>query len=128
HTALSLAAHRGGTFLYVPKGVELASPFQALHWISPGASGAAIMPRTVVIIEENANVVFNDLYACDPLPDPTLAAPVVEMFIGANSKVGWVTWQDWGPGVRHLAHVRAQLDRSALLNTLVVTLGADFSR
>ncbi len=128
HTALSLAAHRGGTFLYVPKGVELASPFQALHWLSSAASGALVMPRTVVIIEDGANVVFNDVYDSDPLSDPTLAAPVVEMFIGRNARVGWVTWQDWGTGVKHLAHVRAQLDRDALLNTLVVTLGGDFSR
>jgi len=33
HTALSLAAHHGGTFLYVPKGVVLKEPFQALHWL-----------------------------------------------------------------------------------------------
>lgn len=128
HTALSLAAHHGGTFLYVPKGVEIASPFQALHWLSPSASGALVMPRTVVIVEDGANIVFNDVYDSDALSDPTLAAPVVEMFIGAGAKVGWVTWQDWGGGVRHLAHVRAQLDRDALLNTLVVTLGSDFSR
>ena len=63
-----------------------------------------------------------------PLVAPTLAAPVTEMFIGKGAEVGWVTWQDWGPGVRHVANVRAQLDRDALLNTLVVTLGGDYSR
>ena len=128
HTALSLAAHQGGTFLYVPKGVVLKEPFQALHWLSPAASGALVMPRTVVIVEDGADIVFNDVYDCDPMTDPTLAAPVVEMFIGEEARVGWVTWQDWGGGCKHLAHVRAQLDRDALLNTLVVTLGADFSR
>ncbi len=126
--ALSLAAHRGGTFLYVPKGVELSEPFQALHWITPNASGRSVLPRTVVIIEDGAKVVFNDLYASGALASPTLAVPATEMFIGAGAQVGWVTWQDWGPGVRHLANVRAQLDRDALLNTLVVTLGGDFSR
>jgi Fe-S cluster assembly protein SufD len=50
------------------------------------------------------------------------------MFIGKGAEVGWVTWQDWGPGVRHVATVRAHLDRDALLNTLVVTLGGDYSR
>ncbi len=126
--ALSLAAHRGGTFLYVPKGVELTSPFQAMHWITPGAAGQTVLPRTVVIIEDGAKVVFNDLYASGPMNAPTLAMPATEMFIGAGAQVGWVTWQDWGSGVRHLANVRAQLDRDALLNTLVVTLGGDFSR
>lgn len=126
--ALSLAAHRGGTFLHVPKGVELTEPFQALHWITHGAAGQAVIPRTVVIVEDGAKVVFNDLYASDALEAPTLAVPATEMFIGRGAQVGWVTWQDWGRGVRHLANVKAQLDRDALLNTLVVTLGGDFSR
>ena len=126
--ALSLAAHQGGTFLYVPEGVELTEPFQALHWITAGAGGQAVLPRTVVIIEDGAKVVFNDLYTSGALGEPTLAVPATEMLIGRGAQVGWVTWQDWGPGVCHLANVRAQLDRDALLNTLVVTLGGDFSR
>lgn len=128
HRALSLAAHKGGTFLYVPKGVVLKAPFQALHWISPDAAGSAVLPRTVVVIEDEAEVVFNDIYSSDALSEPTLAMPAVEVFVGRAAKVGWVTWQDWGAGVRHVAHVRAHLDRDALLNTLLVTLGGDFSR
>jgi Fe-S cluster assembly protein SufD len=126
HRALSLAAHRGGMFLYVPAGVELHEPVQALHWITE--SGAAILPRTVVVVEAGARVVFNDLYLSDALDQPTLAAPVVEMFIERDARVGWVTWQDWGPGVRHVANVRAQLAETAKLDTLLVTLGADYSR
>jgi Fe-S cluster assembly protein SufD len=127
-TALSLAAHRGGTFMYVPPGVELTAPFHATHTISADAAGAAILPRTVVIVEDNAKVVFNDVYSSGPMSESTLAAPVVEMFIGKGANVGWVTYQDWGPGVKHVANVRASLDRDALLNTLVVTLGGDYSR
>lgn len=127
-TALSLACHRGGTFLYVPKGVRLEMPFQAMHWISEGSAGAAILPRTVVIVEDGAEIVFNDLYSSDAMDVTTLASPAAEVFIGQGAQVGWVTWQDWGPGVRHMAHVRAHLDRDATLNTLLVTLGGDFSR
>jgi Fe-S cluster assembly protein SufD len=127
-TALSLAAHSGGTFLYVPKGVEVAAPFHATHTLAADAAGSTLLPRTVVIVEDGAKVVFNDVYTSDPLSDATLAAPVTEMFIGTGAEVGWVTWQDWGAGVKHVANVRARLDRDALLNTLVVTLGGDYSR
>jgi Fe-S cluster assembly protein SufD len=127
-TALSLAAYQGGTFLYVPKGAEITAPFHALHKLRGEAAGAAVLPRTVVVIEDGAKVVFNDVYDSGDLDTPTLAAPVVEMFIGDGADVGWVTYQDWGRGVRHVATVRAQLGRNALLNTLVVTLGGDFSR
>lgn len=125
-TSWALAMHRGGTFLYVPRGVTIQAPFQALHWLS--AAGTSVWPRTVVVVEPEANIVFNDLYLSDALEAPTLAGPVTELFCGRGSHVGWVTWQDWGTGVRHLAHMKAKLERDAKLNTLVVTLGGDFSR
>jgi Fe-S cluster assembly protein SufD len=127
-TALSLAAHSGGTFLYVPEGAEVTAPFHATHTLAPEAAGSVILPRTIVVVEDGAKVVFNDVYSSGPLGSPTLAAPVTEMFIGTGAEVGWVTWQDWGRGVKHVANVRARLDRDALLNTLVVTLGGDYSR
>lgn len=125
-TAWSLAMHRGGTFLYVPDGIHIEDPFQALHWMS--AEGASIWPRTVVVVGRGSSIVFNDLYTSDALGSPSLAGPVTELFAHDEAKVGWVTWQDWGRGVRHLAHVKAHLGRSAVLNTLLVTLGGDFSR
>ena len=127
-TALSLAAHSGGSFLYVPTGVTVEAPLHATHTLAADDAGSAVLPRTVVVVEDGARVVFNDVYSSGPLSQPTLAAPVTEMFIGKGAEVGWVTWQDWGPGVRHVANVRAHLDRDALLNTLVVTLGGDYSR
>ncbi|MEX2392965.1 MAG: Fe-S cluster assembly protein SufD [Actinomycetota bacterium] len=127
-TALSLGSHRGGTFLYVPKDVVIEAPFHALHTLNPGAAGSVVLPRTVVVIEDGAKVVFNDEYSSGDFSEGVLAAPVVEMYIGKGSSVGWVTYQDWGRGVKHVANVRAQLERDALLNTLVVTLGGDYSR
>ena len=125
-SAFNLALHRGGTFLYVPAGVELTAPLQSLHWLT--AQGALIQPRTVVVVERGAKVVFNDIYASDAVEKPTLVNPVTEVFIAEEAQVGWVTWQDWGEGVRHLARVKATLARNAKLNTLLVTLGGDFSR
>ncbi len=125
-TSWSLALHRGGTFLYVPPEVELSMPLQSLHWLS--TPGVAHQPRTVVIVDRGAKVVFNDIYASDPLESPTLVNPVTELYAGAGSRVGWVTWQDWGAGVRQVAQVKARLAERAALNTLLVTLGADYSR
>ncbi|MCE5269915.1 Fe-S cluster assembly protein SufD [bacterium] len=125
-TSWSLALHRGGTFLYVPPEVELRMPLQSLHWLS--TAGVAHQPRTVVIVDRGAQVVFNDIYASNPLEAPTLVNPVTELYAGAGSTVGWVTWQDWGAGVRQVAQVKARLAERAALNTLLVTLGADYSR
>ena len=125
-TASSLALHRGGTFLYVPEGVELSAPLQSLHWLTE--SGAFVQPRTVVVVERGAKVVFNDIYTSGSVERPSLVNPVTELYAAENSSVGWVTWQDWGEGVRHLSNVKARLEANAKLNTMLVTLGGDFSR
>jgi Fe-S cluster assembly protein SufD len=125
-TAFALAAHRGGSFLYVPPNVELEAPFQALHVI--GEQGASIWPRTVVVIGRGSRVVFNDVYSSKDLSTPTLAGPVTEVFAGEGASVGFLTWQDWGRGVRHLGRLKVHLDKDASLNTLLVTMGGDFSR
>jgi Fe-S cluster assembly protein SufD len=124
--AYNLAMHRGGTFLYVPDGVALEAPLQSLHWLSE--QGALIQPRTVVIAGRGAKVVFNDIYTSGPVEIASLVNPVTELYAAEDAQVGWVTWQDWGDGVRHLSNVKAKLESNAKLNTLLVTLGGEFSR
>lgn len=125
-TARNLALHRGGTFLYVPDGVQLNAPLQSLHWLTE--QGALIQPRTVVVVGRGAKVVFNDIYTSSPIEQASLVNPVTELYAAEDSTVGWVTWQDWGEGVRHLSTVKATLAANAKLNTMLVTLGGDFSR
>lgn len=125
-TAWNLAFHQGGTFLYVPPGVELEMPLQSLHWLT--VTGAAVQTRTLVVVDRGASVVFNDIHSSGPLSTPTLVNPVTELFAGPDSRVGWVTWQDWGAGVRQVSRVKARLAENAKLNTLLVTLRADYSR
>jgi Fe-S cluster assembly protein SufD len=125
-TALSLSLHRGGHLVYVPAGVSVGEPIELKN--TTESDGAALFPRTVLIVEDGAHVVFNDVFASRTTGRPSLFAPVTEVFVGKGARVGWVTWQDHSPGIRHLAHVKAHLDRDARLDTLVVTLGGDYSR
>jgi Fe-S cluster assembly protein SufD len=126
-TSRNLALHQGGTFLYVPEDVKLEAPLNALFWLN-NAEGTAIYPRILAVVERGAKVIFNDIYASGPLEKPALVNPVTEVYIGPEAEVGWMTWQDWGPGVRHLAQAKARLAENAKLDTLQVTLGADYSR
>src|SRR5215217_3589872 len=48
-SALSAALFAGGSFLYVPRGVDVEVPIQSYRWLD--ATGA-IMPRTLVVVEE----------------------------------------------------------------------------
>ena len=52
--ALHEAFVRSGTFLYVPRGVEIEMPLETFHWLH--AENAAIFPHTLVVAEELSKV------------------------------------------------------------------------
>src|SRR5918911_1655545 len=58
--ALSAAAFSGGSFLYVPRGVDVEVPIQSYRWLDVAGS---IMPRTLVVVEEGSSVTYIDEYA-----------------------------------------------------------------
>jgi len=125
-TAQSLALYQGGLLLHVPRGTRLAEPLRLQHWIA--AAGRLICSRVVVVVDADAEVTICEDLAGDELGAPSLFIPVVEIFVGAGSRVTWQNWQQLGAATRHLAHVAARLDRDAHITTFHATFGADFSR
>ncbi|MGH2660050.1 MAG: Fe-S cluster assembly protein SufD [Actinomycetota bacterium] len=124
-TALHAAFRSGGTFLYVPAGVEISVPLQTLTWID--ADSAAVFPRTLLLTEEGAEVTFIDRYVSPDL-GRALSDAVVEIYAGPNSRVSYVVLQEWGDGVTHLAVQRARVGRDARLRWLGVAFGGTLTR
>ncbi|GAC1366515.1 MAG: Fe-S cluster assembly protein SufD [Actinomycetota bacterium] len=125
-TALHTALFCGGSFLYVPRGVEVTMPIQATHQIAQGGIGA--FPHNLIVVEEGAAVVFIDRYTSPDLTTPSLSDSAVEVVAGDGSSVTFVAIQEYGRGVWHFQTQRAICGRGAALRSLVVTLGATFSR
>jgi Fe-S cluster assembly protein SufD len=123
-TALHAAFRSGGTFVYVPAGVELSAPLQALTYLD--AEGAAVFPRTLLIADEGAEVTFIDRYASPALRG--FSDAIVEIFAGAGSRVRYVNLQDYGEGVTHLAVQRMRLSRDADVKALGVAFGGSLAR
>jgi Fe-S cluster assembly protein SufD len=123
-TALHAAFRTGGTFVYVPPGVELAEPLQTLTYLD--ADGAAVFPRTLLIADEAAEVTFIDRYASPALRG--FSDAIVEVFAGPGSRVRYVNLQDYGDGVTHLAVQRMRLARDADVKSLGVAFGGSLAR
>jgi Fe-S cluster assembly protein SufD len=123
--ALHGAFRTGGTFLYVPDGVEVDLPLQTLTYLD--ADGAAIFPHTLIVVGANASVTFIDRYVS---PDLTRAFSdaVTEIVVGDGARVRYASIQDWGRGVSHLGVQRARVGRDAEIRTLSLGFGADLSR
>lgn len=124
--ALNAALFAGGSFLYVPRGVEVEVPIQSYRWLD--TAGASIMPRTLLVAEEGAVVTYIDEYASAGAEGPALSAGAVEIFVGQGANVRYVSLQNWARNVYHFNAIRSVTGRDAVINSLVVSFGAQLSR
>lgn len=125
--ALHGALWSGGTFLYVPRGVEVALPFVAQTWLR--AEGAAVFPSTLVVADEGSAVTLFELQASVPSGPRTLACGRVELVVRAGAQCRYVLVQEWGPPMWEVgSRIRARLDRDATLHSLVVVLGGGLAK
>ena len=103
--ALNSAVWSGGSFVYVPKGVEVPLPLQAYFRINGENTGQ--FERTLIVVEQGAKVHYIEgctapIYATD-----SLHAAVVEVVALAGSKVRYTTIQNWSNDVYNLVTKRA---------------------
>ena len=123
--ALSAAAFAGGSFLYVPRGVEVEVPIQSYRWLDVVGS---IMPRTLVIVEEGASVAYIDEYASADGEDPAFSNGAVELYVGEGASLRYVSLQNWERNVLHFNTIRSQTEKDATIRSLVVSFGSQLSR
>jgi Fe-S cluster assembly protein SufD len=124
-TALHAAFRTGGTLIHVPRNVQAPLPLQTLTYVD--RDGAAVFPHTLIVLEEGAELTFVDRYVSPDL-GRALSDAVVEIHAGPNSRLRYVSLQEWGSGMTHLSVQRMHLDRDAQVRSLGVALGADLSR
>ena len=104
-SALNSAVWSGGSFVYVPPGVEVPLPLQAYFRINGENTGQ--FERTLIIVDEGAQVHYIEgctapIYATD-----SLHVAVVEVIAKKGSKVRYTTIQNWSNDVYNLVTKRA---------------------
>jgi Fe-S cluster assembly protein SufD len=124
--ALNAARWESGTFVYVPSGVEVELPVEAML-VASGARGR-VFGRTLVIVEEGAKATVIDRFASPDLTGAAQASTVAELFVAQGGELEHVAMIDWGSGVRHHAIVAGHVGRDARLRSVVITLGGDVVR
>lgn len=125
-SALHAALFCGGTFLYVPRGVQVALPIEAIYRI--GRSGTTLAPHTLVVAEDGAEVAYMQRYSSAELDQPALSDAALEVVAGQESRVDLLTMQEYERNVWHFEMQGNSIQRDSNLRALVVTLGGTFSR
>ena len=123
--ALNAALWSGGSFVYVPAGVELALPLRTLHWADGRALG--LFDRTLVIIERGAAATVIDDYLSTPNASG-LESSVVELRVEDGGRLRYIALQDWGTEIASFQRLRGVTGRDAAIHWLVVALGGRLAR
>lgn len=124
--ALNAARWEAGTFVYVPRGVELTLPVEAV--LSATGAQGRVFGRTLVVVEEGARATVLDRYVSPDLPGTVQASTATELVVMPGGELEHVAFVDWGAGVHHHAMITATADRDARVRSVVVSLGGDVVR
>lgn len=121
YAALGAALRSGGSFVFVPDGVEAALPIRLFDWLEGG--GALAAPRTVIVLGKNARATIVHEQLSDTADGIAFHLGGTEVFLGEDSKLVYGTLQEWGGHVYHYSNQRAQVGRGAELQWIQTILG-----
>src|SRR5207237_8826647 len=98
--ALHKALVSSGTFLFVPRGVEIELPIEIFHWLRH--DNMSIFPHLLLVADELAKVtVIEHFQSCDGYA-AGFACGVNDLIAGPGAKITYVCAQTWGENVRAL--------------------------
>ena len=122
YAALNTAVWSGGTFLYVPKGIRVNKPLSAYFRINTKSVGQ--FERTLIIVDDNAYVHYNEGCTAPIYDKNNLHAAVVEIFGGKNAFCRYSTIHNWSDNVLNLVTKRAIVDDNGTMEWIDGNLGS----
>jgi Fe-S cluster assembly protein SufD len=124
--ALHKALVSSGTFLFVPRGVEIELPIEIFHWLRH--DNTAIFPHLLLVADELAKVtVIEHFRSCDRNA-PGFACGVNDLIAEPGAKITYVCAQTWSENVRALQMNTTTVDHDASAMSLNLHLGGRYSR
>src|SRR2546421_1041846 len=124
--ALHQALVSSGTFLFVPRGVEIESPIEIFHWLY--GENASVFPHLLLVTDELAKVTVIESFRSADRHLAGFACGVNDLIAGPGAKVTYVCAQTWGENVRALQMNTTTVDHDASAMSLNLHLGARYSR
>lgn len=120
--ALNSAVWSGGSFVYVPKGVNVAIPLQAYFRIN--AENMGQFERTLIIADEGSTAHYIEGCTAPTYSSDSLHSAVVELIALKDSKLRYTTIQNWSKNVYNLVTKRAQAFANATVEWVDGNLGS----
>jgi len=120
--ALNSAVWSGGSFIYVPPGVQIDFPLQAYFRINTQNMGQ--FERTLIIVDEGASVHYVEGCTAPTYSSDSLHSAVVEIMVKRKGRCRYTTIQNWSNNVYNLVTKRAMAYGNALMEWIDGNLGS----
>ena len=121
-SSLNSAVWSGGSFIYVPPGVEVAMPLQAYFRIN--AENMGQFERTLIIVDEDAYVHYVEGCTAPIYSSDSLHSAVVEIVVKPRGRCRYTTIQNWSNNVYNLVTKRAVAYEDATMEWVDGNLGS----
>jgi Fe-S cluster assembly protein SufD len=132
--SLNAALWAGGAFVYVPDGVQLEAPLIASY----GESAQALFPRTLIVLERGASLVYIDCFGGaartilgakgDTAAATHLSAASTHIVVKDGAHLAYVSLQERGSQTWHFSTERAVIGRDARADLVIAALGGGVSK
>ncbi len=120
--SLNTAVWSGGSFIYVPPGVQVDIPLQAYFRINTENMGQ--FERTLIIADEGSYVHYVEGCTAPIYKSDSLHSAVVEIIVKKNARVRYTTIQNWSNNVYNLVTKRATAAEGATMEWVDGNIGS----
>ncbi len=120
--ALNSAVWSGGSFIYVPKNVELEKPLQSYFRINSESMGQ--FERSIIIIDDGAKCSYVEGCTAPQYSKDSMHAAVVEVFVGKGAKCRYSSVQNWSSNVLNLVTKRAKVEAHGTMEWVDGNIGS----
>lgn len=108
-TALHTAMMNSGTFLYVPKNVEVKVPLQTVNWKEDANVG--LFNHVLLVAEDHSSVTYVENYISEDEEHSSVANIVAEVYVGKNALVKFGAVDNFAKGVTSYVNRRGHIAR-----------------
>ena len=120
--AMNSAVWSGGSFVYIPKGVELQTPLQAYFRVNQERMGQ--FERTLIIADEGSHAHYIEGCTAPVYSTESFHSGVIEIIVHPNARFRYTTIQNWSNNMYNLVTQRALVHRNASMEWLDGNLGS----
>ncbi|MGQ9617633.1 MAG: Fe-S cluster assembly protein SufB [Candidatus Aminicenantia bacterium] len=121
-SALHGAVWSGGSFIYVPPGVNVPFPLQSYFSISSALVGQ--FEHTLIIADKNSFIHYVEGCTAPVYSEHSLHAAAVEIFIKEGARVRYTTIQNWSKNVYNLNTKRAIVEKNGIMEWVGGSIGS----